>query len=725
MRQQSLTPYRPAVRLRACMNTGNLTLWPAWCDEPRLELRRIFPLTLGLHLGLRSFVLTLILVSPALGGSNLNPAAEMGDWLARRMLAQSSASGDSPQEERARSKRREAYILYVKAFEAAQRNNIYQAIDLMRQVIELDPTSPEPHVTLGEFHYSVRNTNEARAEAQAALKLDAQHGGAHKLLGRIYRDEALANGDQDKSQRAISEFEQVVKQDESDVEAWQSLAQLYELTGQQEKLVQALTRWTSNDPTAEPAFYALARYYFSQRKYREAAENASRALTVRSAPEYVILLARSLLAQGQTTEALRLYRQARQQHTDDAELEVSYAEALVYAGQYQEAIATLQRELKNNRQNIEAVRLLAQAYRRSGQRPEAIRVLKEALQSIDVTDSLELQVVLGQIYQELGQTDEAVATYQNILDVLLNPDGTVSKDYYQAAEDMLTRMGLVYRDAGRRQDALRTFERMRAILGSDNPQPDLLIVDTYLNERRYEEALRQAQEAAKRYPEKQEFRLLEAQALSGLDRTDEALRLLDSLLTNSIDDLPVLSTKAQVLTEAERYQEAKAALEEGLRRDPRHLGLLIQLSLVQDKLHQPKEAEATLRAILERDPDNQVALNNLGYYLAEQGRQLEEALELTQRAVNIDPTNGSYLDSLGWVYFQMGRLSEAQHYLEQALTYEPLDATIHEHAGDLYLRQGRIDQARHSFQRALELARAKNDRQRLQKKIEQLVADKK
>jgi Tfp pilus assembly protein PilF len=144
--------------------------------------------------------------------------------------------------------------------------------------------------------------------------------------------------------------------------------------------------------------------------------------------------------------------------------------------------------------------------------------------------------------------------------------------------------------------------------------------------------------------------------------------------------------------------------------------------MVQDKLQQPKEAEATLRAILERDPDNQVALNNLGYYLAEQGRQLEEALELIQRAVNIDPTNGSYLDSLGWVYFQMGRLSEAQQYLEQALNYEPLDATIHEHVGDLYQRQGRIDQARRSFERALELFRVKDDRQRVQKKIQQLVA---
>lgn len=674
------------------------------------------------HRGPERLFLILALLGLALSGRGLTPAQALAATRASDPQAQTSATGNKATAEQIRSKRREAYTLYVKAFEAAQQGNIYRAIEMMRQVIELDPTSPEPHATLGEFHYSVRNTSEARTAALAALELDPKHGGAHKLLGRIYRDEASSNGDREKIAQAIQEFEKVVEQDDADTEAWQSLVQLYELSDQQEKTIQALTRWTSNDPTAEFAFYALARYYFSQRKYREAAENASRALTVRSAPEYAILLARSLLAQGQATEALRIYREARKQETTNAELEINYAEALVYAGQYQEAIATLQRELTNNRQNIEAVRLLAQAYRRSGRRPEAIQVLKEALQSIDVTDSLDLQLVLGQIYKETGQIDDAVATYQNILDVLLNPDGTVSKSYYQAAEDMLARIGLVYRDAGRRQDALRAFERMRTVLGPDNPQPDLLIVDTYLQERNYEDALKHAREAAKRYPDKREFRLLEAQALGNLDRTDEATRLLDGLLTNSIEDLSVFSTKAQVLADAERYKDAKAALEEGLRRDPRNPALLIQLSLVQDKLQQPKESEATLRALLERDPDNPVALNNLGYYLTEQGRQLSEALELIQRAVNIDPTNGSYLDSLGWVYFQMGRLSEAQHYLEQALNFEPLDATIHEHVGDLYQRQGRLDQARRSFERALELFRVKDDRQRIQKKIQQLVA---
>ena len=82
------------------------------------------------------------------------------------------------------------------------------------------------------------------------------------------------------------------------------------------------------------------------------------------------------------------------------------------------------------------------------------------------------------------------------------------------------------------------------------------------------------------------------------------------------------------------------------------------------------------------------ALNNLGYFLTERKDRLDEALSLIQRAVNIDPTNGSFLDSLGWLYFQMGKLPEAKRYLEQAAVYEHQSSTIREHLGDLYHKLG-------------------------------------
>ncbi|MCS6805805.1 MAG: tetratricopeptide repeat protein [Acidobacteriota bacterium] len=629
-----------------------------------------------------------------------------------------SSTGESPSVEQLRTRRVQAYLLYPKAIQEATRGNMYKAIELLKQVVSLDPTAPEPHVTLGEIHYGLRNTNEARREAQLALALNPKHAGAHKLLGRIYLDEAQSSGDQDKAKLSIAEFRQVVEVDDTDTEAWQSLAELYRLTGQQNEFVNALTRWTSNDPMADRAFFELGRHYHAQRKYRLAAENYARAYELQPIPEIAVLFAQSLLAQGYTADALRIYQEARQRTPNDDDLEVNYAGALIAAGQYEEAMSILQSQLKKRATNLEALWYMAQALRRSGRRSEAIRLLKDALNDIDVTESLDFQQMLASIYEETHQVDEAVAVYRNILDVILNPDGTVSKNYLQIAEDTLARIGLAYRRAGRQADAIRAFERMRTILGADNPQADLLILDTLLEEEQYQEVVDKAEALAKQFEDKREFRLVQAQALARMGRVDQAIKLLDGLLSNSLDDLAVLSVKASIISDAERYQEAKAVLEEGLRRDPRNTALLIQLSMVQEKLGKPVDAEATLRAILERDPENQVALNNLGYYLVERGERLDEALALIQRAVNIDPTNGAYLDSLGWAYFQKGRLEEAQMYLEQALRFEPRDSTIHEHLGDVFMKKGQPDRARQAYEQALRFARQQAERERIRKKLQ-------
>ncbi|MCV5132939.1 tetratricopeptide repeat protein, partial [Escherichia coli] len=78
-----------------------------------------------------------------------------------------------------------------------------------------------------------------------------------------------------------------------------------------------------------------------------------------------------------------------------------------------------------------------------------------------------------------------------------------------------------------------------------------------------------------------------------------------------------------------------------------------------------------------------IALNNLGYFLLERNERFEEALELIKQAVESDPTNPSFLDSLGWAHFKLGNLDEAEKYLRDAIGIDSSSATIHEHLGDV------------------------------------------
>ena len=85
-----------------------------------------------------------------------------------------------------------------------------------------------------------------------------------------------------------------------------------------------------------------------------------------------------------------------------------------------------------------------------------------------------------------------------------------------------------------------------------------------------------------------------------------------------------------------------------------------------------------------------MTLNYLGYMLADKGIRLPEAIKLIRKAVDIDPMNGAYLDSLGWAYFKLGQYEEAEENLRQAVERDQSDPAVHDHLGELYEKTGRI-----------------------------------
>ena len=100
-----------------------------------------------------------------------------------------------------------------------------------------------------------------------------------------------------------------------------------------------------------------------------------------------------------------------------------------------------------------------------------------------------------------------------------------------------------------------------------------------------------------------------------------------------------------------------------------------------------------------------MTLNYLGYMLADKGKQLPEALKMIRKAVELEPMNGAYLDSLGWVYFKMGDYELAEQNLRQAVERDQTDPTVHDHLGELYEKTGRIRLA--AAQWELSLARVR------------------
>ena len=154
--------------------------------------------------------------------------------------------------------------------------------------------------------------------------------------------------------------------------------------------------------------------------------------------------------------------------------------------------------------------------------------------------------------------------------------------------------------------------------------------------------------------------------------------------------------------------------EDALRANPEPLRLR---GIIYERLDRWAEAEADMKRVLEYTPDDSDTLNYLGYTWVDRGENLEEAFEMIERALELEPQSGAITDSLGWAHYKLGRYTQATRYLEDAVVLTPYSATIIDHLGDAYWRIGKRREATYQWKRALEYDPTDEERATIESKL--------
>ena len=182
--------------------------------------------------------------------------------------------------------------------------------------------------------------------------------------------------------------------------------------------------------------------------------------------------------------------------------------------------------------------------------------------------------------------------------------------------------------------------------------------------------------------------LKRAQLIGKQGDVDAARKLLASLAApQPAEQAQVVLAEGQVLREAARLDEAYALLQAGAAKFPANPDLLYDFALLAEKTGHLDVMEQSLRAVMQQAPDNQHAYNALGYSLAERNVRLPEALELIGTALKLAPGDPFIMDSMGWVQFRLGNLSEAESQLRQAYALRS-DPEIAVHLGEVLWQKG-------------------------------------
>lgn len=465
---------------------------------------------------------------------------------------------------------------------------------------------------------------------------------------------------------------------------------------------------------------------------------------------YYYMLGRHLEDQQKIDEAIAAHQKAISLAPESAELRAELAALYARQERAREALETAEAALQRDPANREANRILGTVYAalseqrrpfRPGEDPaqysaRAIAALEKSRP--DAGLDLNLELMLGRLYLSAKDYPKAVVSLRKVVDD--------QPGYPEGAMLLAT----AQEGAGQSGDAIRTLETTL----DHNPtffRGSLRLAELYEGERRYTDAADAYAHAAVANP-RIDVTAQRAAALINGGKAAEARALLLPAIQNSAapdagllymlgqaqrvlkdpeaaaatvqklkssfpDDARGVYLEAQLLRDAGKMNEAIAAIEGLMKRSPRDGTLVYEYASLLERAGRMADAERALRDVLAKDPDDANALNSLGYMLADHGMRLDEAVDLVQRALKIEPTNPSFLDSLGWAYFRQGKLDLADLPLTQAAERLPTNSTVNEHLGDLRFKQERYADAVAAFERSLDGDGDSIDRSKVEKKV--------
>jgi tetratricopeptide (TPR) repeat protein len=386
----------------------------------------------------------------------------------------------------------------------------------------------------------------------------------------------------------------------------------------------------------------------------------------------------------------------------------SYHHALIAnaAGRTEDAVHAITGAYATDSTALRVVEAYARIMAQAGKRDQAIRAL------VTFLDTQPNQPIIKQLLAELkdGKTPEPIARAAQLgaAEVLYGLGSAIGTDdgaelpaaYLQLAHFLdpnaylpLLALGDLLQQASRCQDAIDLYARI--------PSDSVL----------------------RRFADIQSGLCLEA-----LNRVDEAAAHVKRVVDADPSDLEAVSALGNIYRAHDRFTEAAEAYSRGIAtiKDPSRADWRIYYyrGVSLERAKRWPEAEKDFEQALKINPEQPQVLNYLGYSWVDRGENLDKALGMIKKAVDLRPNDGYIVDSLGWAYFKLNRYDDAVEQLERAVELKPEDSVINDHLGDALWKVGRKREATFQWNHARDLDPEPAEREKIVKKLENgLTAD--
>ncbi|MFH1995937.1 MAG: tetratricopeptide repeat protein [Candidatus Omnitrophota bacterium] len=366
------------------------------------------------------------------------------------------------------------------------------------------------------------------------------------------------------------------------------------------------------------------------------------------------LLALIYTSDGKFDAAQNEYEEVIQFDPDDLRALANLADLLVVQEKVAEAAYVYERLIEKGEDSYLLHFNLGVIYFRIGRLDDAITELKQA--AAMKGDYAEAYIGLAMLYETKEDLPAAVEQYEKVLKV----DPLNIKAYYS--------LGRIYAVMGKPSDAVHQYELLIA-LNPGKLDPYVEWANIYLKQK----------------------------------KAVEAVSVLEKAVEAGIVDPDLFLALGFSAAQAKQDEKALGNYWRAVELNPDDAKAHFYLGSFYERRKKKDLAIKEFREAIRLDASFAEAYNYLGYLFVEGGENLDEAIFLIRKALEIEPNNGAYVDSLGWGYFRKGMVDEAIEQLDRAVTLEPNDAVIRDHMGDAYFKKGLFKKAQVHWERSLEI----------------------
>jgi tetratricopeptide (TPR) repeat protein len=342
---------------------------------------------------------------------------------------------------------------------------------------------------------------------------------------------------------------------------------------------------------------------------------------------------------------------------------------------------------------------------RNGRKDEARKIYEQFLSAADKNP------LVRQAVQELDKGVKPAA-------FIKSPQAGMSEALFSVASALSDDQGL---------DVALAYAQLALSVDGDRNINLTLLGDIYESMNNYQRSIDAYDAIDKASPLKPNADLEVAVNLQRLEKKEEAKARLNALTKADPKDYDALVTLGNLYRNNEEFGPAATVYDQAIallgeaQRD--NWTVYYYRGISYERTKQWDKAEADFRKALQLEPDQPMVLNYLGYSMIDKKLNLNEAIGMVRKAVELKPNDGYIVDSLGWAHFRLGEYEEAVKQLERAVELKPADPVIADHLGDAYWRIGRQLEARFQWQHAKDNKPEPEDLARIEKKLKEGLPD--